>query len=342
MHEKEYREATTNGTIYAPGKHHNWGVNLCWSIGISLSLRKINILSRLITENLQRKTPNKSGNPSAFSLEISTAVKLGYGLKIDENGVFLTPPDDLDLKGMIKKETTPTMEEQHLIYEQCVLAQNLHNLLKTSASQLRNEIYKLCTSEGGSEEDSSEKIKLLKSLVLLFKGDSLTPILDALDVRELNAIENILEREHSSNYLSLKLEVQGCLRERQGAALKATESHDSHPSPGATPQYDRLTQSQHSTTSPEIIFSKKIDGSKEAELLHKLSQEGLVHEVDFDFEAVPGNETFNIIAVRCTTGAEIERAKKIMQGYVADTPAAIDEAKEIMRDFLAKASPQKR
>jgi len=321
MTQSEYRAATKNGIIYAPGKHHNWGVNLCWSIGTSINCSQVNILSLLTAEHSLRTTPTKEGNPSAFALEIATAVKLGYGLKIDENKVSLSPPQEFE-QIRLRKEKIPTMEEQLLIYEQCVLARNLHDLIKKSPNELKEKINHLCTNEKKSEQK-----KLLQTLVLLLKGDSLTPILNTLDLQGLGAIENILKQDRSSDYFGLKIAIQDRILKKNKETEIQELKTSSHSPQGATPQYNTSTQSHESTISSGIVTSKELDATRTEEFLFQLYAELAKIEFQVDDDTLTydhQNEKTTVIKVSCSTNAEMEDVRKIMQnlGFLEDAEAS--------------------
>lgn len=91
--------AINQGQIYSPtANFHNWGLNVCWVLGIIVNKIPIKIMSPLNEANLRRSDyyefdPLNELQPSAFALEIAVAMEAGYEFQIRDNDNYLYPTD---------------------------------------------------------------------------------------------------------------------------------------------------------------------------------------------------------------------------------------------------------
>lgn len=189
-------KAFQTGIVYAPKNDHNWGVNVAWALRLAQDKVPIEILSSLESKNRERSHPNPTSllNPSAFALEISIAIKMGYGLTINGDAVSLLPPDVLNsalTNGEVGNGAIPGLQEQLDIYDRCVRAQALYRLISLNKGEdLGKAISAACT--GGTEY---EKLEFIHALELLRKGKSLAPILNALNRLECQELNALLKTE---------------------------------------------------------------------------------------------------------------------------------------------------
>ena len=216
------KEALANGVIYRPGgdAKHSWGVNLIWALGTAQNNCHINVLSVLSMENAYRKDKItrqdlEPKQPSAFSLEMAIAIKMGYGLHIVGNLVTLTPPN---FPANLGEQIVPTKQEQMDIFRGCVYAKELHSmlLLPDGATALRTQVHAICVGQ-----DNNAKLDLAFGLDLLGKGRSIEPILKALSLREIEALKGMLEAHQFDNAIYDNL--KGAIDAARETALKQAQ-----------------------------------------------------------------------------------------------------------------------
>lgn len=222
------KEALANGVIYRPGgdAKHSWGVNLVWALGTAQNNCQINVLSLLSMENAYRKDKItrkdlEPKQPSAFSLEMAVAIKMGYGLHMGDKSVTLTPPN---FTINLSEQIVPTKQEQMDIFCGCVCAQELHSMLLSpaGATALQTQVRSTCTGQ-----DDHAKLALAIGLDLLGKGGSLVPVLNALTLRELEALKTMLETPQFADAIYGNL--KGAIGEARKIALKQAKVDVSPP-----------------------------------------------------------------------------------------------------------------
>ena len=190
-------QAFSTGCIYKPDPAlHNWGMNACWALAITRAGLPIRVVSDINLDAFERTDPDPEEqlNPSAYCLEIVIAILMGYGLNIIQGHITLTPPEiphDYHTNAVPGNGPIPTKEEQLHIFRRCVYAKDLHDHLRLSRENLREYVKTVCAEQ----HPLSDQLHFIWGLFYLFRGNSLTVILEALLETQLKRFNELLSDE---------------------------------------------------------------------------------------------------------------------------------------------------
>lgn len=194
-------ETTKKGIIYGPGDDHNWGVNASWALAITQKQIPIHFLSDLDPKHSNRSDVRAAVkhqiNPSAFSLEITMALKAGYTLDFKSKGeIQLKPPSTkpdpsiFETNGTPGNGILPTKKQQVFLFNQCILAANL---VKMDNDDLNKFVSQVC-----SESNNNKKLNLVVALSIMNEQTTLAPLLGKLEPPLIKKLDMLRSDENFS------------------------------------------------------------------------------------------------------------------------------------------------